>query len=508
MTELYDLVIIGGGVNGVGIARDAAGRGLKVLLCERADLASATSSASSKLIHGGLRYLEHYEFRLVRESLIEREVLLRAAPHIIWPLRFVLPYDAGMRPAWLLRLGLFIYDHIGGRKLLPPTRTLRLHENMAGKPLADRLSRGFEYSDCWVNDARLVVLNAIDAAERGAVIRTRCPCRGAHRVGTVWEITMGAEGSLETIQAKALVNAAGPWVQEMRNATTMGGAARGVRLVKGSHIVVPKMYPGPQAYTLQNGDGRIVFVIPYEGEFSLIGTTDLSFEGDPGDVAATASEKDYLCKTIGEYFNNPPSPDDIVWSYSGVRPLYDDGNPNISAVTRDFILDVDAPPNQAPALSIYGGKITTYRRLAEEVLCRLSPLMGWKDAAWTAGTTLPGGDMPEANFDLFLEDLARRYPFIPVAMRHRLARAYGTRVERIIGNAKSIGDLGQNFGGLLTEAELRYLKTHEWAQQADDVLWRRSKLGLHMAPESQKQVEAWFRPNETPSLRALSQGGD
>ncbi|HET8726590.1 MAG TPA: glycerol-3-phosphate dehydrogenase, partial [Alphaproteobacteria bacterium] len=363
--DLFDVAVIGGGVNGVGIARDAAGRGLSVLLCEQADLASATSSASTKLIHGGLRYLEHYEFRLVRESLMEREVLLRAAPHIIWPLRFVLPHNRSMRPAWMIRLGLFLYDHLGGRELLPGSRTLDLRTHPAGRPLDPKFTRGFEYSDCWVEDSRLVVLAALDARERGATVLTRTRCTSARRDGRIWRVEITpAGGEKREVRARALVNAAGPWIAEVLNRTIGLNTRHSVRLVKGSHIVVRKLFDGPQAYIFQNDDRRIVFAIPYEADYTLIGTTDVDYHGDPGAVAITEDEIAYLCRAASGYFARPVTADQIVWTYSGVRPLYDDNATDASAVTRDYILDLDEPPDEATLHSVFGGKVTTFRRLA------------------------------------------------------------------------------------------------------------------------------------------------
>jgi glycerol-3-phosphate dehydrogenase len=493
MTDLVDLLVVGGGINGTGIARDAAGRGMSVLLCDQGDLAGATSSASSKLIHGGLRYLEHYEFRLVREALGEREILLRTAPHIIWPLRFVLPYDAGMRPFWLLRAGLFLYDHLGGRNTLPKTRVVRLTDDAVGRPLVARVRTGFIYSDCWVDDARLVVLNAIGAAQMGAVIATRTECLAARREGGLWQATLaGVAGGTVEIRARALVNAAGPWVAGMRDRTPVGGPARSIRLVKGSHIVVPRLYDGDQAYTFQIGDGRVVFVIPYEGLYSLIGTTDLDFEGDPARPMATEAEIAYLCGAVDGYFKRGPRPAEVVWSFAGVRPLIDDGKADVSAVSRDYTLDLDAPVGQAPALTVYGGKITTFRRLAEEALSRLLPLLGRQHAAWTAGAHLPGGDIADADFGRFLTECGRRFAFVPADMLARMAHAYGTRLDLILADKHRLGELGRRFGDLLSEAELDYLCREEWARNAEDVLWRRSKLGLHLSVAAQSEVAAWF----------------
>jgi glycerol-3-phosphate dehydrogenase len=521
MDKIFDILVIGGGINGVGIARDAAGRGWSVLLCEAGDLAQATSSASSKLVHGGLRYLEHYEFRLVRESLGEREVLLNAAPHIIWPLRFVLPHHKGLRPAWLLRLGLFLYDHIGGRKRLPPTRVVALAQDSVGAPLKADYTKGFEYSDCWVEDSRLVVLNALDAQERGAKICTRTRLIEAARVGDLWHAVLeDAHGVRTHVQARALVNAAGPWVSAVQRLCLAGSAGmghnqpathEGLRLVKGSHIVVPKAYEGAHCYTFQNADGRIVFMIPYEGDYTLIGTTDVPYEGDPRTVCATAEEIAYLCTLASAYLARPITPEQVVWHYAGVRPLYDDGESDASAITRDYVFNLDrgenrgenrAGDNHPALLSIYGGKITTYRKLAEHALRDLAGVLGFANKPWTAGTTLPGGDIANADFDAFLADLARRYPFVPKRSLTRLARAYGTRVTRILGQAQTLEALGQDFAGQeyggvqecggVYEAELAYLRDVEWARCGEDVLWRRSKLGLHLSAASKAAISDWF----------------
>jgi glycerol-3-phosphate dehydrogenase len=491
-----DLLVVGGGINGAGIARDAAGRGLKVLLVEMGDLAGATSSASSKLIHGGLRYLEHYEFRLVREALAEREVLLRLAPHIIWPLEFVLPHDAGMRPAWMIRAGLFLYDHLAKRKTLPGSRRVDLTQAPFKTTLTGSSTAGFTYADCWVEDSRLVVLNAIDARERGADIRTRTRFVGARRQDGLWHAEIEHGTSRSTVTARALVNAAGPWVQSTLAATGANSPGR-VRLVKGSHIVVPRLHAGEQAFILQNVDKRVVFVIPYEGRYSLIGTTDVEFTGDPGSVAITPEEIDYLCSAAGRFFQKAPAHKDVAWSYAGVRPLYDDAESNASEITRDYVLELDAPPDAAPLVSIFGGKITTYRRLAEEALAKLAPAMTARgirlpDRPWTAAAPLPGGDMPRADFQAFLAGVRADKPWLPAEMATRLARAYGTRLERVLGNARTLADLGRDLGAGLTEREAAYLVAQEWAQTADDILWRRSKLGLHGGQELASATTAWL----------------
>ncbi len=488
--ELYDLLIVGGGINGAGIARDAAGRGLKVLLCEQGDLGGATSSASSKLIHGGLRYLEYYEFRLVREALQEREVLLRAAPHIVWPMRFVLPHQPHLRPVWLIRAGLFLYDHLGGRKLLPASRGLDLTKTPQGAPLRDEISRGFEYSDCWVDDARLVVLNAMDARERGATILVGTAARSARRVDGLWEVALSGSGGERTVRGRALVNAAGPWVTDMLDRVEGAKRAIGLRMVKGSHIVVPRIFDGPQAYILQNSDRRIVFVIPYEQDYTLIGTTDVPYTGDPAAVAASPEEIDYLCAVTNAHFRSAIGPGDVVRSFAGVRPLYDDRRAEASAVTRDYVFDLTGGEGEAPLLSIFGGKITTYRRLAEHALEKLLPRLGAAGRSWTATAALPGGDIADADFEAFLAGFSRAHPWLPPALARRYARAYGTRAAQIVGDAAGLAGLGADLGGGLYEAEVDYLRRQEWARTAEDILWRRSKLGLHVPPGTAERLEA------------------
>ncbi len=492
--RVYDLLIIGGGINGVGIARDAAGRGLSVLLVEKDDLASHTSRWSSKLIHGGLRYLEYYEFRLVREALIEREVLLRAAPHIIRPLTFVLPHSPEQRPAWMIRLGLFLYDHLGGRNMLPGSTSVDLTRPGAyGDPLQDWVLRGFTYSDAWVDDARLVILNALDAVERGAQVLTHTKCVSATRVGDFWDAELVASKGepLKRVKAKCLVNAAGPWVADVLQQVVRSNALGRVRLVKGSHIVVPRMHEGDHPYILQNDDKRIVFVIPYEDKFSLIGTTDLPFNGDPQVLTISEEETTYLLRVVNRYFKKQIKKEDMVWSYAGVRPLFDDASANVSAVTRDYVFDLDHGPEKPPLLSIFGGKITTYRKLAEHALERLQKAMNFPQGPWTSRSHLPGGDFPNADFAGFYETQQRRYSWMPEDLLHRWARSYGTRLDQIIGTAQDVNDLGDEIG-LMAEAELRYLKDHEWATCADDVLWRRSKLGLHLPKSSTEAIDAWF----------------
>jgi glycerol-3-phosphate dehydrogenase len=476
----FDLAVIGGGINGTGIARDAAGRGLRVLLLEQNDLASGTSSASTKLIHGGLRYLEHFAFRLVHEALAEREVLLRMAPHVIRPLRFTLPPHEAGRSIVVLRLGLFIYDHLGGRKVLPPTKTIDLTHHEVGVPLKRRFKYGFQYSDCWVDDSRLVVLNALDAAERGASIRTRTKCLRAER-SDQWRLVLNARGNREIVTARALVNAAGPWVNEVGEMTLRQTGPARARLVKGSHIVVRRLFDHDSAYIFQNPDGRVVFAIPFETDFTLIGTTDEDFKGDVNSVAPSAVEIKYLCEAVMEYFRQPVAPDDVVWTFAGVRALYDDGSRKPEDTTRDYHLDLDKRYGEAPLLTVFGGKITTYRRLAESALQMLSPFFAL-GGAWTGRDPLPGGNIAWNGIDALTATTRERWPFLSEAHARRLARAYGTRLDNILGAAKSFAELGECFGADLTAAEVRYLMEREWALDASDVLWRRSKLGLKLSP--------------------------
>jgi len=492
---IHDIFVIGGGINGCGIARDAVGRGYSVYLAEMNDLASGTSSGSTKLIHGGLRYLEFYEFRLVREALMEREVLWQMAPHIIWPMRFVLPYAKGIRPAWMIRLGLFLYDHIGGRKLLPATRTLDMRTDAAGKPLKPLFTKAFEYSDGWVNDARLVVLNARDAADRGATIRTRAKVTSARRDGGLWRISVEdtRSGATEEVHAKLLVNAAGPWVDKVLAGSVGQNDVHNVRLVQGSHIVVRKKFSDPRAYFFQNRDGRIIFSIPYEEDFTLIGTTDQDYQGDLAKVAITDREIDYLCAAASEYFAEPVRRDDIVWTYSAVRPLYDDGASKAQEATRDYVLKAEGGHGEPPLINAFGGKITTYRRLAESMLEKVEHFLGKKGKPWTAAAPLPGGDFPATGFEAQVSALRRDYPFLDARLARRLTRLYGTRASALLGDALSIADLGQNFGADLTEAEVRYLIANEWAVTAEDVLWRRTKRGLHLDAAQKAALEAWMR---------------
>ena len=486
----FDLAIIGGGINGTGIARDAAGRGLRVVLVEQNDLASGTSSASSKLIHGGLRYLEHGDFCLVHEALREREVLLRAAPHLIRPLRFVLPINDTRRSASVLRLGLLLYDWIGWRKILPGTRELDLVTDEAGLPLKTRFHHAFEYSDCFADDSRLVVLNAVDAAERGAVIRTRARCVRAER-GDVWRLILIVRGQRDVVSARILVNATGAWNEIFAESVLRQEPLRRLRLDKGSHIVVRRLFEHDRAYILQAADGRVVFAVPFEGQFTLIGTTDQAFTGDPSIVAPTGPEIDYLCRVASEYFRREVTAADVVWAFAGVRSLYDDGARKAQDVGRDYELVLDERYGEAPLLTVYGGKITTYRRLAEQALMRLRHFFP-HSRPWTAKSHLPGGDFVYDGMETLIERERRNYPFLPFEHARRLVRAYGTRVDQVLGKAGQIADLGTCFGADLTAVEIRYLMHKEWARSADDVLWRRSKLGLRFSSAQTAALEQFM----------------
>ncbi|MEP9348732.1 glycerol-3-phosphate dehydrogenase [Xanthobacter sp. KR7-225] len=487
---IHDLAVIGGGVNGCGIARDAAGRGLKVVLFEKGDLASGTSSASTKLIHGGLRYLERYEFRLVREALAEREVLWFIAPHVVRPMRFVLPYHDGLRPAWMLRLGLFLYDHLGGRHRLPPSAAVQLAGGPLGAPLKPGYRRGFEYSDCVADDARLVVLTARDAADRGADIFTRTEVVGARREGALWALTVEGGGQRWRVMARALVDAAGPWAGEVLEALDVNAAAH-LRLVQGSHIVVPRLYTHDRAYIFQNADGRIVFAIPYESEFTLIGTTDRDFSGRPEEVRASPEEVAYLCAAASEYFATPVTPADVVWAFAGVRALQDDGAGKAQEASRDYVLALDAPPEAAPLLTVLGGKITTHRRLAEAALDKLAGHLPMTLGPWTGKAALPGGDFPVDSFDKVLMLLRARFPFLDKRITRRLFLAYGTRCFQILAGARSEAELGPWFGAGLSRCEVDHLMDREWAMSAQDILWRRSKLGLRLSPTEQAALAAY-----------------
>jgi glycerol-3-phosphate dehydrogenase len=493
-SELRDIAIIGGGINGCGIARDAAGRGLSVLLAEKDDLASGTSSASTKLIHGGLRYLEQYEFRFVREALKEREVLLGMAPHIISPMRFVLPHHRGLRPALMIRFGLFLYDHLGGRERLPSSSMVDLRQVPAGKPLKAEFTRGFEYSDCWVDDARLVVLNAIDAAARGADIRVRTEVVSAQRQGRHWliELRDTVSGARETVGARAIVNAAGAWASDVLTHCLGLRNSPGMRLVKGSHIVVPRLFEHDNAYIFQNADRRVVFAIPYEHDYTLIGTTDVDFSGDLSSIAASAEEIGYLCRAVNEYFTVAVSPGDVVWSYAGVRSLYDNGKTAAQETTRDFALELDGKVGQAPLLTVIGGKITTYRHLAEEALSKLAGTFPHATRSWTRGSVLPGGNFPAGARQELARELAAALPCFDKAAADRLARTYGTMARQIFAGVSGPEELGTHFGASLYEREVTHLVTNEWAMTAEDILWRRTKLGLRLGATERGRLTEWL----------------
>ncbi len=509
----YDLFIIGGGINGCGIARDAAGRGLSVALAEMNDLASATSSASTKLFHGGLRYLEYLEFRLVREALKEREVLLRAMPHISWPMRFVLPYHRdmrfetetptsrllglvmpwmkGRRPAWLIRLGLFMYDNLGGRKILPGTTTLDLADSPEGAPLQGKFRKAYEYSDCWVEDSRLVVLNARDAAARGARVMTRTRVVSAERAGGLWRITLDADGAQTALTAKMLVNAGGPWVGDILRNTVHSNSREGVRLVRGSHIVTRRLYDHDKCYFFQGTDGRIIFAIPYEGDFTLIGTTDSEHDDPSNRPVCTPAERDYLLDFASQYFRTPVTEQDVVWTYSGVRPLYDDGAKSATAATRDYVLKID-DAGGAPLLNVFGGKITTYRRLAEAALSKIAPFFPGTPGPWTAGVPLPGGDFPVDGVTDLIARLRAAHPFLDDRWARRLVRAYGTEAADLLAGANTAADLGEDFGATITARELDWAMDREWVQTADDFLWRRTKLGLRLDEAQTARVAGYL----------------
>lgn len=495
-----DVLVVGGGVNGAGIARDAAGRGLSVILCERDDLASHTSSASTKLIHGGLRYLEQYEFGLVRKALIEREVLLRSAPHIMWPLRFVMPHDTGQRPAWMIRAGLFLYDRLAKRELLPGSEGIKLRQHPAGRPLKQNFTRGFVYSDGWVDDARLVVLNAVDAKEHGARIFTHTSCESAERNAERWDAVLrGAGGEKIEVSARCIVNAAGPWAAHFLREAAQQPTHRSVRLIKGSHIVVKRLFEHPYAYIFQHPDGRIVFAIPYENDYTLIGTTDIEYHGEAAEVAIEQDEIDYLCALASRYFSAPIAPADVVWSYSGVRPLVEDESTAASEVTRDYRLDFDKTEG-APLLSIFGGKITTFRKLAEEAVDLLAPVLGNERPGWTAGRCLPGGDLfgeqpsnqSVREFAAWTGGMQKKYSWLPPALVARYARAYGSRITTLLERRAKLADMGEEIAGGLFAAEVEYLIKNEWASCAADILWRRSKLGLHLPAGTEATLDRWI----------------
>lgn len=514
--QVSDLFIIGGGINGCGIARDASGRGLSVTLVEMNDLASATSSSSTKLFHGGLRYLEYLEVRLVREALKEREILLSAMPHISWPMRFVLPYHKNMiyegdspvsrilsvvmpwtkgkRPAWLIRLGLFLYDHLGGRKILPSTSSLNLNTDPVGIPLQEHFKQAYEYSDCWVDDSRLVVLNARDAHQRGANILTRCKAISAKRNDGIWLIKVLDQVTNKThlCKARMVVNAGGPWVQNIIRDVTQIEPKDGIRLVRGSHIVTKKLFDHDKSYIFQGEDGRIMFAIPYENDFTLIGTTDIDHPDAENRPECTNEEIKYICDFASKYFKTAVTPEQVVWSFSGVRPLYNDGSHSASAATRDYTLNIDYSSGEAPLLNIFGGKITTYRRLAESALEKISPFFSNIEKPWTAGVPLPGGDFPVDGVETLIKNLMNSYPYLSQEWARRMIRSYGTEAHKILLNSSSKSDLGINFGATLTEQEVVWLKNNEFAQSTDDVIWRRSRLGLHMSADEVQILDRWI----------------
>ncbi len=508
-----DLLVVGGGINGAGIARDAAGRGLCVVLCEKDDLASHTSSASSKLIHGGLRYLEYYEFNLVRKALTEREVLLRSAPHIMRPLRFVMPHRDGLRPAWMIRAGLVLYDLLARREVLPGSKGVDLRCHPAGRPLQAKFTRGFVYSDGWVDDARLVVLNAMDACRKGAAIRTRTACTRLRREADAWHATLtGADGAQQVVRARCVVNAAGPWAMELLGLALPQRQSRPLRLVKGSHIVVPRLFEHDHAYIFQHPDGRIVFAIPYEHDFTLIGTTDIDFRGDPGQVAIDGAEIDYLCRLAGEYFSAAITPGDVVWTYSGVRPLLEDPQRSAKALTRDYTFAVDE--DGAPLVNIFGGKITTFRKLAEEAVDLVCKALGKPQPHWTEKACLPGGDLfgdtPQncavLRYDEWEQGVRRQYPWLPPALAARYCRAYGTRIHTLLDGRASLAELGEELAPGLYAAEVAYLRRYEWAMTAEDILWRRTKLGLHTPPDTAVRLDAWLAAHPAHAAGACSPG--
>lgn len=528
MTPDFDLLIIGGGINGCGIARDASGRGLSVCLAEMNDIGSATSASSTKLFHGGLRYLEYFEFRLVREALIEREILLKAMPHIAWPMRFVLPYHKSMRfdlstptskllgivmpwmkgrrPAWLIRLGLFLYDTLGGRKILPGTTRVDLRDTPEGRPLAPRFEKAYEYSDCWVEDSRLVVLNARDAESRGASVRTREKVVSADVVDGVWTVQMEntVSGKTTTATARMVVNAAGPWVGDVLRGTLKSNQQGNVRLVRGSHIVTKRLFEHDKCYFFQGTDGRIIFAIPYETDYTLIGTTDVDHADPSQKPECTPEERDYLIDFINAYLAKPISSDDIVWTYSGVRPLYDDGASSASAATRDYVLKLDQSRG-APALNVFGGKITTYRRLAESALEKIAEVLPDVNRPWTAGVALPGGDFAVDGVESLIAATKAAYPFLTDRWALRLVRAYGTEVQDVLRIAKTAVDLGIDFGADLTQREVEWLIEQEYARAADDIVWRRSKLGLRMTAEQIERLDKWIASYLQTSFSAAAE---
>ena len=496
MPEPVDLLVIGGGVNGAGVARDAAGRGLSVILCEKDDLAEGTSSRSGKYIHGGLRYLEYYEFRLVREALIEREVVLRVAPQLTWPLRLVLPHSPEQRPRWLIRLGLFLYDHLGGRKRIPATQALDLRATPEGAMLRDTFAKAFAYWDVWVDDARLVILNAVDAARRGAEVLPRCECVAARREDGLWRATLrdSENGRQREVLARAIVNAAGPWVEKVLGNVAGVNARRSVRLVKGSHIILKRWWSGDHGYVLQAHDKRLIFVNPYFDDLALVGTTDIPYDDRPEGVAIGSDEVDYLLAILNRYFKTALAPTDVVGSFSGVRPLYDDNSAKgASAVTRDYELEIDGGDGRAPILSAFGGKITTYRKLSEHALEKLAPSLAGIGPPWTADAPLPGGGMPDADFDAWLRRFQAEHPWLPAALARHYGRCYGTAAAELLRGAGALADLGRHFGALFYEREAKWLMANEWARTADDILIRRTKHALFLTDAEKAAFTDWLR---------------
>ena len=486
-----DLLVVGGGINGAGIARDASGRGLRVVLVEQGDLASATSSASSKLIHGGLRYLEQFELRLVAEALAEREVLLRAAPHIVRPMRFVMPQAPGMRPAWMIRCGLFLYDRLARRQTLSPSSAVDLTRPPYHACLRQEYAKGYAYSDCWADDARLVIANARAAAELGARILPRTTCVASERAGSIWRARVRDDEGESEIEARALVNATGAWTKRFMTQATGESATPRVKLVQGSHIVVPRLYDEEHAFILQNDDRRVIFAYPYETHYTLIGTTDVEMEGAPRNCSATAQEIDYLCRAANRYFSRQISASDVRWTFCGVRTLIDEGGRKASELSRDYLLQLDAHAGEAPMLSVFGGKITTYRRLAERALEKLGPWFPQLGKPWTAASALPGGDIAEADVQACAENLAARFPELPRELLRALVARHGTLAAEVLGAARRAEELGENFGASLYAREIDYFIAHEWAREGEDVLWRRTKAGLHLSPEQRQRVAAY-----------------
>lgn len=501
VNKQVDLLVIGGGINGCGIARDAAGRGLKVVLCEKDDLASHTSSASTKLIHGGLRYLENYDFLLVRHSLKERELLLQSAPHIIWPMRFILPHHKGLRPRWLLRLGLFLYDYIGGRKILPASKGVKLQKHIAGKFLKAKFTHAFEYSDCGVKDSRLVVVNARDASSHGAEIMTHTACVSLTRHQQHWTAILesGNSGEILTVVTKAVVNASGPWVDRTLRLYTQNIASRSVRLVKGSHIVVKKIFDHAYPYIFQHSDGRILFAIPFEQDFTLLGTTDHDYQGDLDKVSIDQQEIDYICQAISHYADKPVTADQLVWSYSGVRPLFDDASGNVSKVSRDYELELDQ--DGAPIVSVYGGKVTTFRILSEQVVDLLKSPLNITQPAWTENSSLPGGDIPYAEFHQFLSERKIKYDWLDETIVLDYCQNYGTEIDNILQDCYQIRDLGEYFGAGLYQCEVNFLIKNEWAQSCDDILWRRTKKGLRLNADEVEKLKQWLIKYQTQEIK-------